>query len=60
MRIGLAYCIATLCNNSVKILQANTEPVLAYYRAKGILRDFQGTESKKIWPHVESFLRSID
>lgn len=46
--------------NRLEVFKANTEPVLAYYRAKGILRDFQGTESKKIWPHVESFLRSID
>jgi nucleoside-triphosphate--adenylate kinase len=40
-------------------VQANTEPVLAYYRAKGILRDFHGTESKKIWPHVEAFLKDV-
>jgi nucleoside-triphosphate--adenylate kinase len=40
-------------------MQANTEPVLAYYRAKGILRDFHGTESKKIWPHVEAFLKDV-
>ncbi|XP_023337977.1 GTP:AMP phosphotransferase AK3, mitochondrial [Eurytemora carolleeae] len=38
---------------------ANTAPVLDYYRSKGILQDFHGTESKKIWPHVENFLKTI-
>ncbi len=46
-------------NLIIWLVQANTEPVLAYYRAKGILRDFHGTESKKIWPHVEAFLKDV-
>ena len=45
--------------NRLEVFKANTEPVLAYYRAKGILRDFHGTESKKIWPHVEAFLKDV-
>jgi len=45
--------------NRLEVFKANTEPVLAYYRAMGILRDFHGTESKKIWPHVEAFLKDV-
>jgi len=45
--------------NRLEVFKANTEPVLEYYRAQGILKDFKGTESKKIWPHVEAYLKSI-
>jgi len=45
--------------NRLEVFKANTAPVLDYYRAQGILKDFQGTESKKIWPHVEAYLKSI-
>ncbi|XP_072173256.1 GTP:AMP phosphotransferase AK3, mitochondrial-like [Diadema setosum] len=36
-----------------------TRPVLDFYRSKGILKEFQGTESNKIWPHVESYLSTL-
>ncbi|KAM3599260.1 uncharacterized protein V6R79_002748 [Siganus canaliculatus] len=36
--------------------ETQTEPVLEYYRSKGVLETFSGTETNKIWPHVESFL----
>ncbi|KAJ8401954.1 hypothetical protein AAFF_G00375350 [Aldrovandia affinis] len=42
-----------------KRLQAyktQTEPVLEYYRSKGMLETFSGTETNKIWPHVHTFL----
>ncbi|KAJ8286606.1 hypothetical protein GJAV_G00041070 [Gymnothorax javanicus] len=42
-----------------KRLQAyktQTEPVLEYYRSKGVLETFSGTETNKIWPHVHTFL----
>jgi len=45
--------------NRLEVFKANTEPVLDYYRAQGILKDFKGTESKKIWPHVETYLKSL-
>ncbi|XP_078287761.1 GTP:AMP phosphotransferase AK3, mitochondrial [Rhinoraja longicauda] len=33
-----------------------TQPVLEYYRKKGVLEVFSGTETNKIWPHVHAFL----
>ena len=45
--------------NRLEVFQANTEPVLEFYRKMNICQDFHGTESKKIWPHVESYLKSI-
>lgn len=36
--------------------QKQTTPVLDYYREKGLLQEFQGTESDKIWPHVQKYL----
>lgn len=36
--------------------QKQTTPVLDYYRQKGLLQEFQGTESDKIWPHVQKYL----
>jgi len=45
--------------NRLEIFQQSTEPVLEFYRKMGICKDFHGTESKKIWPHVETYLKSI-
>ncbi|TNM91855.1 GTP:AMP phosphotransferase AK3, mitochondrial [Takifugu flavidus] len=36
--------------------ETQTEPVLEFYRCKGVLQTFSGTETNKIWPHVEAFL----
>ncbi|XP_035246548.1 GTP:AMP phosphotransferase AK3, mitochondrial isoform X2 [Anguilla anguilla] len=36
--------------------KTQTEPVLEYYRSKGVLETFTGTETNKIWPHVHAFL----
>ncbi|XP_051875381.1 GTP:AMP phosphotransferase AK3, mitochondrial isoform X2 [Pristis pectinata] len=33
-----------------------TQPVLEYYRNKGILEVFSGTETNKIWPLVHAFV----
>lgn len=41
----------------LKSYETQTEPVLEYYRCKGVLQTFSGTETNKIWPHVEEFLR---
>jgi hypothetical protein len=32
---------------------------LEFYREMGILAEFKGTESKKIWPHVEGHLKKL-
>uniref|UniRef100_A0A3P8SBM2 Adenylate kinase 3 n=1 Tax=Amphiprion percula TaxID=161767 RepID=A0A3P8SBM2_AMPPE len=40
----------------LKSYETQTEPVLEYYRSKGVLETFTGTETNKIWPHVEAFL----
>ncbi|XP_069559616.1 GTP:AMP phosphotransferase AK3, mitochondrial [Brachyistius frenatus] len=40
----------------LKSYETQTEPVLEYYRSKGVLETFSGTETNKIWPHVEVFL----
>jgi len=46
--------------NRLEVFKASTAPVLDFYRSQGILADFQGTESKKIWPHVETYLKSLE
>ncbi|KAG9354165.1 hypothetical protein JZ751_012289 [Albula glossodonta] len=40
----------------LKAYETQTEPVLEYYRSKGVLEIFSGTETNKIWPHVHTFL----
>ncbi|KAL2100526.1 hypothetical protein ACEWY4_004920 [Coilia grayii] len=40
----------------LKAYEHQTQPVLEYYRSKGVLATFTGTETNKIWPHVLSFL----
>lgn len=42
----------------LKAYENQTEPVLEYYRSKGVLETFSGTETNKIWPHVEAFLHA--
>ncbi|KAJ6669535.1 hypothetical protein lerEdw1_000083 [Lerista edwardsae] len=42
----------------LKSYEAETKPVLEYYRQKGVLESFSGTETNKIWPHVHSFLQT--
>lgn len=40
----------------LKDYERQTQPVLEYYRSKGVLETFSGTETNKIWPHVHTFL----
>ncbi|XP_028827076.1 GTP:AMP phosphotransferase AK3, mitochondrial [Denticeps clupeoides] len=40
----------------LKSYERQTQPVLEYYRSKGVLETFSGTETNKIWPHVHAFL----
>jgi len=45
--------------NRLQVFSSSTKPVLEFYRGMGICQDFHGTESKKIWPHVEAYLKKI-
>ncbi|KAL7847875.1 hypothetical protein AOLI_G00225930 [Acnodon oligacanthus] len=40
----------------LKAYEYQTQPVLEYYRSKGVLETFTGTETNKIWPHIHAFL----
>ncbi|XP_078531838.1 GTP:AMP phosphotransferase AK3, mitochondrial [Lissotriton helveticus] len=42
----------------LKAYEVLTRPVLNYYRDKGVLETFSGTETNKIWPHVYTFLQT--
>ncbi|KAG8595616.1 hypothetical protein GDO81_001575 [Engystomops pustulosus] len=42
----------------LKAYESLTKPVLEYYKNKGVLETFSGTETNKIWPHVYSFLQT--
>ncbi|KAL0965850.1 hypothetical protein UPYG_G00286570 [Umbra pygmaea] len=43
-------------NRRLKAYENQTQPVLEYYRSKGVLETFSGTETNKIWPHIQAFL----
>ncbi|XP_021458792.1 GTP:AMP phosphotransferase AK3, mitochondrial isoform X2 [Oncorhynchus mykiss] len=40
----------------LKAYENQTRPVLEYYRSKGVLETFSGTETNKIWPHIQALL----
>ncbi|PSN47879.1 GTP:AMP phosphotransferase AK3 [Blattella germanica] len=40
----------------LEIYSSSIEPVLAFYREQGILKEFTGRSSNEIWPHVYDFL----
>ena len=42
--------------NRLQVFSDQTRPVLDYFREKGMLAEFQGTESKVIYPNVKRFL----
>ncbi|XP_048359067.1 GTP:AMP phosphotransferase AK3, mitochondrial [Sphaerodactylus townsendi] len=42
----------------LKSYEAETKPVLEYYRGQGVLKSFSGTETNKIWPQVHHFLQT--
>ncbi|XP_035583404.1 GTP:AMP phosphotransferase AK3, mitochondrial-like [Zalophus californianus] len=42
----------------LKAYEDQTKPVLEYYRRKGVLETFSGTETDKIWPYVHAFLQT--
>lgn len=39
--------------------EASTRPLCDFYDAKGLLANFQGEETKKIYPGIQEFLRSM-
>ncbi|NWR76948.1 KAD3 phosphotransferase, partial [Centropus unirufus] len=45
-------------NKRLQAYDKQTKPVLEYYRAKGLLKSFSGTETNKIWPHIYAFLQT--
>lgn len=47
---------ADTVSRRLKDYERQTQPVLEYYRSKGVLETFSGTETNKIWPHVHAFL----
>ena len=57
--VPIDICMHIKLHNTLllQVFSDNTKPVLDFYADKGILQEFQGTESKKIWPHVEKFLK---
>lgn len=42
----------------LEIYSDSINPVLNFYRKKGILKDFSGTTSDEIWPLVYNFLKN--
>ncbi|XP_037070508.1 GTP:AMP phosphotransferase AK3, mitochondrial-like isoform X2 [Pollicipes pollicipes] len=40
----------------LEVYQASAGPVIEFYRELGLLREFSGTETNKIWPHVRKAL----
>uniref|UniRef100_A0A8D0HJ67 GTP:AMP phosphotransferase AK3, mitochondrial n=1 Tax=Sphenodon punctatus TaxID=8508 RepID=A0A8D0HJ67_SPHPU len=42
----------------LKAYETQTKPVLDYYRKKGVLESFSGTETNMIWPPVHAFLQT--
>jgi len=46
----------TTVRNRLEIYSSMIEPVLDFYKAKGLLSEFAGTESDVIWPEVRRFL----
>jgi len=38
--------------------EEQTTPVLEFYHARRLLRNFPGTESDKIWPEVKRFIET--
>jgi adenylate kinase family enzyme len=40
----------------LEVYSDNINPVLDFYRQKGILKDFKGKTSNEIWPLVYNFL----
>lgn len=45
-----------IVHKRLEIYDNLTKPVLAYYKNKGILKEFPGSTSKEIWPKVREYL----
>lgn len=43
----------------LQMYTANTEPLIEFYKSLGIMAQFHGTESNKIWPHVYQHTATI-
>jgi len=43
--------------NRLRVFDEQTRPVLDFYAGRGVLKAFQGTESKVIYPQLEKYLK---
>lgn len=43
----------------LEIYESVTRPVIEFYKAKGILKEFEGRTSDEIWPKVTAYLDPI-
>ncbi|XP_043228529.1 GTP:AMP phosphotransferase AK3, mitochondrial-like [Amphibalanus amphitrite] len=41
----------------LEVYQASAGPVIEFYRELGVLEEFSGSETNKIWPHVRRMLQ---
>ncbi|KAF4532510.1 hypothetical protein B566_EDAN007625 [Ephemera danica] len=45
--------------NRLDVYNATIQPIIEFYAAAGVLKDFKGTESNKIWPEVYQYLATL-
>ncbi|XP_046900745.1 GTP:AMP phosphotransferase AK3, mitochondrial [Hypomesus transpacificus] len=43
----------------LKAYENQTQPVLEYFRSKGVLQTFSGTETNQLWPHIHTSLSKM-
>ncbi|XP_062333531.1 GTP:AMP phosphotransferase AK3, mitochondrial [Osmerus eperlanus] len=43
----------------LKAYENQTQPVLEYFRSKGVLQTFSGTETNQLWPHIHASLSKM-
>lgn len=43
----------------LEIYSQQIKPVLEFFRARNVLKEFSGTETNVIWPHVQKFLQEF-
>ncbi|KAF0312845.1 GTP:AMP phosphotransferase AK3, mitochondrial [Amphibalanus amphitrite] len=47
----------TRSGSVLEVYQASAGPVIEFYRELGVLEEFSGSETNKIWPHVRRMLQ---
>ncbi|CAF3341917.1 unnamed protein product [Rotaria socialis] len=51
--------IPAVIRHRLNAYNKNTNPIIQFYKQLGILQDFHGRESDKIWPEVKNYLDHI-